>query len=300
MEIGFEVTQRGPGASPEAILEQARLGEELGYDSLWVNDHVVIPREVQTPYLYSPTGRHPFSPDELYLEGLTLLSFLAACTRKPKLGISVLILPQRNPVLAAKVLATLDFLSGGRVIFGVGTGWLKEEFEALDMPFAERGARTDEFLRLMKALWTDDHPRFEGRYYRLAEVGFYPKPVQRPHLPIWVGGDVLRALRRAAALGDSYHPADRGQEPFANIEARYQRVRELAAGYGRPPDAVSFTLRTAVNFAKEDTASVVRRFRQYQEAGVAHAMINFQSLRPEDILESSRRFAREVRPALAS
>ncbi|MFQ5879248.1 MAG: LLM class flavin-dependent oxidoreductase, partial [Dehalococcoidia bacterium] len=138
MEIGFQVTQRGPGADREIILELARLGEELGYDSLWVGDHVVIPRQVESPYPYTTTHQHPFALDLSYLEALTVLSFLAACTRRPRLGVSVLIVPQRNPVLTAKVLASLDALSQGRIIFGVGAGWLREEFEALDMPFEKR------------------------------------------------------------------------------------------------------------------------------------------------------------------
>ena len=300
MKVGFELTQRGADANPDAILELAQLGEDLGYDSLWANDHVVIPREVRTPYPYGATGRHPFAQDVPYLEGLTVLAFVAGWTRRLGLGISVLILPQRNPVLAAKVAASLDVLSKGRLILGVGSGWLAEEFEALDMPFAQRGARTDEFLRVMKALWTEDHPRFQGRFYTLEDVIFYPKPVQKPHMPLWIGGEANGALRRAAALGDSYHPADRGLEPFEKVAERYKRVQELARGYGRDPSSIEFTLRTTVNFARDGVPAVVRRFQEYRQAGVAHVLASFQPATLEAVREGMTLFAREVRPALAS
>ncbi|MFQ5880626.1 MAG: LLM class flavin-dependent oxidoreductase, partial [Dehalococcoidia bacterium] len=161
------------------------------------------------------------------------------------------------------------------------------------------GARTNEFLRVMKALWTQDHPDFRGRFYTVGDVAFYPKPLQKPYIPLWIGGEAMGSLRRAAMLGDSYHAVDFGHEPFGNLVERYQRVQELTKEYGRDPDSVSFSLRTLVNFASEDVASVIRRFQAYQEAGAVHTMIDFRSRSPEEAKESVRRFAHEVRPALA-
>lgn len=299
MEIGLTMTQRGPSAQRETILAEARLAEELGYDSLWVGDHVVLPWRVESPYPYTATGEYPFAPELPHLEALTLLTFLAGCTERPLLGVSVLVVPQRNPVLTAKVLASLDVLSGGRLILGVGAGWLREEFEALDMPFDQRGARTNEFVELMKVLWTQDHPRFQGRFYRLGDVAFYPKPLQKPHIPLWVGGEAEATLRRTAMLGDSYHVVDFGHEPFENTVERYRRVQALTKEYGRDPGSVSFTLCTLANFSREDVPTMVRRFQRYREAGVIHARIDFRAGSPEETMGGLRRFAREVRPALA-
>lgn len=179
----------------------AQRAEHLGFDSVWLIDHIVIPQSVTSVYPYSPDGVSTFDPSQPILEPLAGLSFLAGCTEHVRLGTAVLIIPYRPPLLTAKMLAILDVLSGGRLTLGAGVGWMAEEFQALGLDtFAKRGAVTDEYLRLFKEVWTNDTPVFKGRYSQVPEIGFLPKPVQQPHPPIWIGGHTGPALRRAATL----------------------------------------------------------------------------------------------------
>ena len=219
---------------------------------MWVSDHIILPREVDSFYPYSPDGVAIFRPDDTYYEPLAALNFLAGCTQRVRLGTHVLILPYRNPVLTAKILATLDHLSGGRLILGAGVGWMEEEFEALGLDtFAERGAVTDEYIELYKELWTKDEPVFEGKYYQISGSGFQPKPAQKPHPPIWIGGHTGPAIRRAAVHGDGWMPI--GLRPPAILEpeelaGKISRLRRLTAQAGRPEDAVEITFSTDVVF----------------------------------------------------
>ena len=187
--FGTSVPTRGPLASPENLRSLAQRAEDLGFDHIWVSDHVILPREVDSFYPYASDGVATFLPDEPYYEPLAALNFLAGCTQRVRLGTHVLILPYRNPVLTAKMIATLDVLSGGRVILGAGVGWMEEEFQALGLDtYKQRGAVTDEFIELYKELWTKDEPSFHGEHYQISGSGFAPKPVQKPHPPIWIGG----------------------------------------------------------------------------------------------------------------
>ncbi len=205
--FGCSLPTRGPMAGPEALRSLAQRAEDLGYDSVWVSDHIILPRQVGSFYPYAADGVATFRPDEPYYEPLAALNFLAGCTQRVRLGTHVLILPYRNPVLTAKMLATLDVLSGGRVILGAGVGWMEEEFLALGLDtYHQRGAVTDEYIELYKELWTKDEPVFEGKYYQLSGSGFQPKPVQSPHPPIWIGGHTGPAIRRAAKYGDGWMP----------------------------------------------------------------------------------------------
>ena len=163
--------------------------EALGFHSLWLADHIVIPRQVRSPYPYAADRASPFDPDQPFYEPLSVLNFLAGCTEKVRLGMHVLIVPYRPAVYTAKILASIDALSGGRLIVGVGTGWMEEEFKALGLStFRQRGAVTNEYLQAYKELWTKDDPLFRGTYVQFSGVGFQPKPMQQPHPPIWVGG----------------------------------------------------------------------------------------------------------------
>jgi probable F420-dependent oxidoreductase len=189
VQFGIHLPQSGAAGDPGLLSDFAQMAEGLGFDSLWLSDHVVHPRQ--------GSGAHPsgqgdvaFPAEAPWLEALTSLAYVAAVTHRARIGTAVLVLPQRNPVLVAKQLTTIDVLSGGRLIFGAGIGWWKEEFEALDTPFADRGRRMDEYLEVIRQCWMEDHPHFQGRYYCLADVGFYPKPLQsrdggRP--PGWIG-----------------------------------------------------------------------------------------------------------------
>ncbi len=293
MQIGVHLPHVGPQATRTALLEFAQRMEALGYDSLWVSDHVVIPRVYESRYPYHPSGRLAWI-DLPILEPLSTLLFVAAVTERARLGTTVLVVPMRNPVLHAKIMATLDHLSGGRFILGAGAGWLKEEFEALAMPFDHRGARLDEYLQVIKNLWTKDDPSFEGRYYRLGNVACYPRPVQQPHPPIWIGGNTDPALRRAARLGDAWHGAGSTPEEVAAAAAK---LRAYAREAGRAPDAVAVTVRTGLP-AGEDPDVTLERVRQYKQAGVSHLCLETSFRDLARAYAALERFAREVRPKL--
>ena len=207
MEFGFGVPTRGPQASPEALATLAQRGEALGYDIVSVSDHIVIPRRIASQYPYSESGTFGGGGDGACLEQLTLLAFLAGQTSRLRLLTSVMVVPHRSAVLAAKVLASIDVLSGGRVIVGCGVGWMREEFEAIGAPpYDHRGTVSDEYIQAFRELWTKDAPAFAGEYVSFSDISFAPKPVQSSGPPIWVGGESPAALRRAGRLGDAWYP----------------------------------------------------------------------------------------------
>jgi probable F420-dependent oxidoreductase len=209
MKYGFTVPSRGPLATPESLVAIARRGEELGYDSISLGDHILVPRAIGSEYPYTETGEYPGSSTGSSLEQLSVLSYLAGQTNSIRLSASVMVVPHRNPLVAAKSLATIDVLSSGRLVVGVGTGWMKEEFQALGVPpFEDRGLVTDEYIQVMKELWTNETPSFEGKYCNFKDISFLPKPIQKPHPPLWVGGESRRAMRRAAKFCDGWCPID--------------------------------------------------------------------------------------------
>ena len=217
MQYGFYLPNHGPTAQPDPLADIAKRGDSLGFQYMVVGDHILVPRQIDSPYPYTVGGDFPPADSGEYFEQLTLLTFLAGITTNIRLVPSVMIVPYRNPLLAAKILATLDVLSKGRLTLGVGVGWMEEEFTALDAPpFAERGAVTNEYLQAFKELWTSDNPTFDGKYYQFSNIDFLPKPVQKPHPPIWVGGQSRPAMRRAAELGNGWHPV--GAIPAAPLE----------------------------------------------------------------------------------
>jgi len=239
MDWGIHLPHLGRTVSRDAIADFARRAEAAGFHSAWVSDHVAWPAAIESSYPYSDDGSFPAPPDVAWLDPLGTLFFVAACTERMRLGTSVLILGYRPPVLSAKAIASLDVLSAGRVIVGVGVGWMREEFDVLGMPFDHRGARADEQLEVFRALFRDDRPSYAGRYYAFPEVGFAPKPLQST-VPIWVGGDTEPAFRRAARYGDAFHAAF---QPVDEVAAGWQRVRELAAEAGRPDGALRLSVR---------------------------------------------------------
>jgi len=205
MRYGFYLPTRGPTATRDGILALAREGERLGLHSTMVADHIVFPVESHSTYPYTVDGKHPSVGDAL--DAFSILGLVAGATERVRLVTSVLVLPYRNPVLTAKMAASLDVLSGGRLTLGVGAGWLKEEFEALGSPaFEARGAVTDEWLAIFKQLWSQSPASFDGRFHRYVDIRCEPFPVQKPHPPIWVGGHSRAALRRTARRGDGWHP----------------------------------------------------------------------------------------------
>ncbi len=251
-----------PTASPFATSELlARLGVEAearGITTLWIGEHVVLFDNYESRYPYAPDGRIPAPPGSGLLEPISTLSYLAACTSTLRLGTAMCLLPQRNPVYTAKEVSTLDWLSNGRADFGIGVGWLREEFEAVNVPWPRRGARTDEYLEVLRTLWCDDTSRYDGDQYQLPPCTMQPKPVQRPHPPIHVGGESEAALRRAARAGQGWHTFNRLPEDLA---APLRRLDELLAEHGRLRADLRITV---CPYFEELTPD---RVAQYAEAG---------------------------------
>ncbi len=275
MQFGIHLPQTGAAGDPGLLRDFAKMAEGLGFDSLWLSDHIVHPRQGSGAHP-SGEGQGAFPPEAPWLEALTSLAFVAAVTKRPRIGTAVLVLPQRNPVLAAKQLATIDVLSGGRLIFGAGIGWWQEEFEALGTSFPNRGRRMDEYLEVIRQCWMEDHPHFEGRYYCLPDVGFYPKPVEARnggHPPVWIGAYSSPGFRRAGREGDGLFLS---RTPPDEIPAAWSETQAAAREAGRDPSAL-----TLVSFARlrwttdAETVAAVRTLRALAEAGVQHIVLQF-------------------------
>ena len=223
MRFDLWVPTASPLCTGELLARLAVEGEQRGFGGIWVGEHVVLFDEYESSYPYSPDGRIPTAPGTGILEPLNALSYMAAVTSRIRLGTAVCLLPQRNPVYTAKEVATVDWLSGGRVDFGVGVGWLREEFEAVGGSWPRRGARTDEYIGLLRTLWTEEVPSFAGDFYTLAPCRLDPKPRQDPHPPVHIGGETEAALRRVARFAQGWHtfnrPPEGLAEPLARLEA---------------------------------------------------------------------------------
>ena len=287
-------------ASTEAIVTVAQQAEALGFDSVWVSDHIVVPRSAIPRF------------GEVFFEPFTTLAYVAGKTRRIRLGTSVIILPYRHPLFMGKALATLDVLSGGRLIVGAAVGWLAEEFEALGIPFTERGARSDEALKVMRALWTEAEPRFEGRFFRFSGIKAEPKPLQKPHPPIWIGGNSPAAFRRAAEFAGAWHPSHR---PVEEIAAGARQFKALAKARGRDPKSLEIVARAPLRVITNGDApeprpllvgtpeQIVNDIGKYKEAGVTGFMfdtyygnpaVNDQDLK--GVLATLEAFSQSVRP----
>jgi probable F420-dependent oxidoreductase len=319
MQFGFGLPTRGPMATPQSLATLARTGEELGFATISVSDHIIIPKTIDSTYPYNESGTFAGSPTGECLEQLSLLSYLVGVTSSAKLLTSVMVLPHRPPVLTAKMLATIDVLSNGRLIVGCGVGWMREEFEALGAPaYDERGSVGDEYIRAFKELWTSDNPSFEGTYCRFTNVAFAPKPVQKPHPPIWTGGESPAALRRAGHLADGWYPFTQDvhvplgtPEQFAQAAARVKRYAQDA---GRDPASIAFAY--SANWYNDQEAErlpngarrpltgtpaqIADDIKRYEEVGVRHMMLSMVERRPgvtvQQSLERMERFATKVMP----
>ena len=248
MQIGFNLANLGPLAGVADMTRIACEGEAMGFDYLTLTDHVVLPNTKVPGYPYSESGQfYEDAPTERH-EQIVGMTWIAARTSRIRLVAAVLVVPHRPAVLAAKMLATLDVLSGGRLVVGIGAGWLKTEFDAVvTTPFAERGAVTDEYIDTFKVLWTEAAPRFAGRYTNFDGIVLEPKPVQKPHPPIWVGGEAGPALRRAARIGDAWYPIGSNNkhllDTLPRLTAGVGRLRKATAEAGRAPGAVGVAFR---------------------------------------------------------
>jgi probable F420-dependent oxidoreductase len=294
MDIGCHLPTQGPLATGEALQRFAREAEKRGIASLWVSDHVVFPRKATGNY---PGGRFPHPPDKPYLEAVVALSAAAVCTTRARLGASVFILGHRHPVLMAKMLTSIDALSNGRLICGVGVGWWKEELEILGAPFHERGRQADEMLRVFKALWTEDNPSFAGEYFRFSDIGFAPKPVQKPHPPIWVGGDSPGAFRRVVTLGDGWHATSKTP---AQLKDALGRLRAAADAARRPFDSIALSIRYPLKdeLLAQGTQAVVDELAEYKRLGLVHMMIDFRRDDLSKMLELLELVTGTIRPAV--
>ena len=294
MEIGCHLPTQGPVATREALVTFAREAERHGMASLWVSDHVVFPRSATGNY---PGGRFPHPPDKPYLEPVAVLAAAAVCTTRARLGSSVFILGHRHPVVMAKMLTTIDTLSEGRLICGVGVGWWEEELELLGAPFHARGRQADEILRAFKALWTEEDPRFEGEFVRFRDLGFAPKPVQKPHPPIWVGGDSPGAFRRVVTLGDGWHATSKTP---AELREALGRLRAAADAAARPWSSLTLSLRFVLRdeLLQDGVPAIVDRLAEYKRLGLAHLMIDFRRDDLGRMLELLDLIATRVRPAV--
>jgi probable F420-dependent oxidoreductase len=250
MRFGIHLPQAGPAATPTAVVAAARQAEELGFADVWVSDHLALPKNA------------PYPPSAYILEPIVTLGWAAAATQRVGLGTTVLILPLRPPVLLAKMLASLDILSGGRLTVGAAGGWLKEEFDALGVPFEERGVRTDESIELMRRCWSEDPIDFEAPVTGAKLVGIRTKPQPGRVIPIWIGGHSEPAYRRAVNLGDGWHGGFQPPDRAADIVKRLR---------GERPEA-SFTLsmRTRWDALRDDPGEILRDLEGYRQAGIQH------------------------------
>ena len=249
----------GPGA-----LEICRRAEAAGFESLWGGEHVVLPSTIASRYPYTADGKIPAESDTPIPDPLIWLAFAAAAAPTMRLGTCILIVPQRNPLVLAKELATLDQLSGGRVELGLGVGWLQEEFDALGVPWERRGARNDEYIAAMRALWAGPHAEFHGEFVDFPPVTCSPRPVQAS-IPILVGGDTEAAIQRAVRLADGYFPGEGDAERLGRLIAR---VREAAERAGRDPASIEINANFGAHMA--DPVGGVERLA---ELGVGRVMV---------------------------
>jgi probable F420-dependent oxidoreductase len=260
MKFGLMFVNSGPFSNHELLAHLAQTAEQCGFDSLWTVEHVVIPKNYQSAYPYSKSGKIPGGEDVSIPDPLLPLGFAAALTKTIRLATGVVILPQRHPLYLAKEIATLDLLSGGRVILGVGSGWLREEFDALGLDFHTRGARTDEAIQAMRACWRETASSFHGKYFNFGPVRSYPKPAHND-VPIHIGGHSPAAARRAGRLGDGFFPA---LSEIPKLQELFATMREAAHQTGRDPDQIELSCmaRPAVDSVK-----------MLQDIGISRAVV---------------------------
>lgn len=316
MEFGFNIPNGGPLANNDDIVAISRKGEECGYSILAIPDHIIIPRSIAANYPYSPDGKLSFSTLGAgeCLEPLALMASVAAQTRKAKILTSVMVVPYREPMLTAKLVSTIDHLSGGRTILGCGAGWMPEEFEALGVPpYAERGKVTDEYIDIYRELWTKDAPTFNGRYRQFSNIYFAPKPAQKGGVPIWIGGESKAAMRRAVKRGDCWYPigcnphhpldtmarfraaldelkkmAQEERREWSTIGLAYWSVWTSAAG---APVKLDSGARMMLTGNADDIAGDLAALKAL---GVKHVLFNFLAATRSETLDRIEAFARDV------
>jgi probable F420-dependent oxidoreductase len=308
MKFGVFLPISGRATGPDTLMKAAQSAEAQGFDAVWSADRVVTPWQINTSYPYSENHEFIVPPDRPFLDSLTCLAFLAGCTEKITLGISVLVLPYRHPLYWTRVAASIEQLSRGRLIMGIGVGWMEEEFAALGIPFKDRGRMTDEQLQILSKLWTEEHISFNGQFYHFQDLAFYPKPIQQPRIPIWVGGEGISAQRRAARYGDAWFPYYVQITP-SELKAGYDHVQRLTIEAGRDPQQVRLTCCRQIEVTREPVPQneshlrgtpeqLVEALQAYREIGLDHLALQFMVPRWPDRIEQIERFASEVMPYL--
>jgi probable F420-dependent oxidoreductase len=289
MKIGVHLPQWGADATRSGVLSVARCAEDAGLDSVWVADHLVYPVRSESAYPYRADGT-PFGPEDGFLEAFTMLAAVAGATSRVQLGTSVFVMPMREPLQIAKTVATLDVLSEGRVILGIGAGWWEEEYRALGATFARRGRRLDEQIQIVRALWRDGRLEHHGEFYDFDEVVCEPRPVQPGGPPILVGGMGAPGWRRAARLGDGWHAVGSHEETLSEGLAE---VRRLAAESGREPDEVGLSTSAGL---PADPERALKRLIRLGETGVRHVVLNVPGDTASEMCAAIERLASEVLP----
>jgi probable F420-dependent oxidoreductase len=318
MDVGLTIPTRGPLATRQGIEAMARRAEALGFAHLSLSDHLIVPRRIGSRYPYSESGEWAGAASGDCFEQFTELAFHAAITEKPRLITAVAVIPYRGAVHTAKIAATIDVLSGGRMVLGIGAGWMREEFEALGTPpFEERGRVTDEYLQAFRILWSEAEPRFKGQHVRFDQVSFLPKPVQKA-LPIWVGGESSAALRRTARYGDVWFPIGNNPRHPLDTVARFKdgvaALRKVAEEQGRDPGSIGLAfyagwfdeaLTSKVDSGERrimsgTAAQVAEDIAALAALGVTDLVLNFQRATLEQSLASMQHFCDEIRPLIGS
>jgi probable F420-dependent oxidoreductase len=309
MEFGLFLPVSGRSATRTTLRQYAQFADRLGFRQLWAAERLVIPWTIETAYPYAEGATFIVPPDRPFLESLTVLAFLAGCTERMKLGVSVLVLPYRHPLHWAKVAATIDVLSEGRFTLGVGVGWMKEEFDALDARFPERGSISDEQLQVLWTALTQQRCTFDGQHYRFRDIAFNPKGYNRTRLPIWVGGEGAAAQKRAAKYGDAWFPYFVRITP-EELSARFANVQRKAEAAGRDPAEIALNLNLPIwvtdervppeegvlRGTPEQLAAALEAFR---DLGVQHMALQFMVPHYPERLVQIERFATSVLPRFA-
>ncbi len=285
MKIGLQSLFAGPDATAAHLSKTAKMAEDAGFHSMWMPEHVLLFEEYDSPYPYSDDGQVPLDPRNVPLEPFTALSFLAGQTSRIRLATGITILPQRNPVYFAKQAADVDVISGGRLDIGIGLGWLAEEFAALGVPFERRGARTADYIKVCQTLWCDEQSSYEGEFYSLPTCVQGPKPVQKPHPPLWFGGESMPALRRVARFGAGWYGVRLMPEDVAK---HLEQLSELLAVEGRKLDEIQIAV------SPYGARCDVDMLKRYRDAGVDQVVVFALNAEPDPLYREIERFAEEL------
>jgi probable F420-dependent oxidoreductase len=272
MRIGAKVPNSGPLPVERGIAAMAAELETVGFESLWVSDHIVMPRHIESRYPFAVDGKPTWPSDTPYFDAMIALAVIATATQRASIGTAVLVLPLRHPVELAKQAASIDVLSGGRLVLGVGAGWLAEEFEALDVPFGSRGQRFIEWVQILRSCWTGEPEPFEGQFYQLPE-GVFSLPAPLREVPVLVGGHSPTAISRGATVGNGWlaHQSAAALD-FEELRSGVENMREVAKRSGQSPDALWTTLRLIDSAPRTgDIAGSISRFR---EVGVDEVVVD--------------------------